>query len=150
MPSDAYPASANEDTLEQLRDAASAAFIGTPVRSSYLFGSSVRANGDTADIAPRDLDVAVHCGGELYDLLDLLGRLDPIEACARRPVDLVVLDDAPLRLVVRVLRDRVLLYSRDEVARVLYEDVQGRVALDHALVTEPLDEALLASRGSRG
>jgi uncharacterized protein len=140
----------NEDTLEQLRDAASAAFADTPVRFAYLFGSSVRAEDDTTGMAPRDLDIAVHCGGEPYDLLGLLGRLDPIEACVRRPVDLVVLDDAPLRLVVRVLRDRVLLYSRDEVARVLYEDVQGRVALDHALVTEPLDRALLAARGSRG
>ncbi|SED54046.1 nucleotidyltransferase domain-containing protein [Ruania alba] len=133
--------------VERLGGAAQEAFADSPVVFCYLIGSvarSIRSGDDPA--RGNDIDLAVHCGQAPYDLLDLLGRIGTVQHVADREVDLVVLDDAPLRLVARALRDRIVLYSDDEPARVRYEDLYGRMALDHALVAEPLDRELLAAR----
>lgn len=132
---------------ERLRAGAPAAFRGTPVRFAYLFGSQAR--GDAG--AGSDVDVAIHLGGAPADLdtrLDLLRRLaraTGVEA------DIVVLDDAPWRLVERVLRDGRSIHSVDEPARVAYESTMRRVCADFAIHADRLDRALIAAtaRGRR-
>lgn len=125
----------------RLRAGAMAAFEGTPVRFGYLFGSQAR--GDAG--ARSDVDVAVHLGGSPADLgvrLDLVRRLaraTGVEA------EVVVLDEAPLRLVERVLRDGRLVYSADEPARVTYESTMRRVCADFAIHADRLDRALIAA-----
>lgn len=85
----------------------------------YLFGSVARGTAGSAS----DLDVAV-----LYEKLPpatlegsgvALGA--ELEAATGVPVDLVVLNRAPVDLVHRVLRDGILLVERDRNARVLFE-----------------------------
>lgn len=135
----------SEELVARLKRAAPRAFADTPVRFAYLFGS--RAGG-----RPRpdsDVDVAVYLGGE-GDPADELGvRLHLARRLAEESgepdIDLVVLDDAPLPLVGRVLQRRIVIYSRDEPARVRYESLQLRQFLDFQIKAEPLDRLLLAA-----
>jgi predicted nucleotidyltransferase len=92
----------------------------TDLCCAYLFGSWAR--GDAR--RDSDVDVAVLFSADpprtLAGLhLDLADRLKG--ALGGRPVDLVVLNHAPVDLVHRVLRDGVLLLERDRSARIRFE-----------------------------
>ena len=87
--------------------------------AAWLFGSVARGE----DRPESDVDVAILTSrakaGTLADLwLDL--RADLTDAVGRE-VDLVVLDDAPVDLTHRVLRDGVLLVDHDRSARIRFE-----------------------------
>ena len=130
---------------------AAAALAGEPVVVAYLFGS--RARGDARP--DSDVDVAVLLAdtvprGEYVDRsLAYAGRL---EAALRLPVSpVVVLNEAPLRLQGRVLRDGHVLFVGDEAARVRYEAATRVQALDYEIKAVELDRRLLAAhaRGQR-
>jgi predicted nucleotidyltransferase len=127
-----------------LQRAAREVFADTPVRFAYLFGS--QASG-----RPRpdsDVDVAVWLDpdtppGErwelslrLPELLERASDVGPIEA-------IVILNDAPLVLAGRVLRNCAVIYGIEEPARVRYETRTRSEALDFDLVLERLNEELL-------
>lgn len=82
---------------------------------AYLFGSTARGTA-----RPRsDIDVAVllrEDGSVLERRLALMADL--AEAMGTNRVDVVVLNEAPVALAYRVLRDGRLLLSRDERARI--------------------------------
>lgn len=91
----------------------------TDVMAVYLFGSTARGTAR----AGSDIDVAV-----LFDAPPpgtLSGPRFVIEGELERalgtPVDLVVLNDAPVDLRTRVLRDGRLLVERDRPARIAFE-----------------------------
>lgn len=85
----------------------------------YLYGSLARRE----DRRDSDIDIAV-----LYEKtppatleglgLELSGAL---ERLLRRPVDLVVLNRAPVDLIHRILRDGILIYEHDRSARTRFE-----------------------------
>jgi uncharacterized protein len=115
--------------VDRLTTAAERAFAGTPVRFAYLFGS--QATGRTH--AHSDVDVAVLLGDQVprdryFDLRLALWRR--LEDAARVDIDLVLLNTAPLGLQGRILRDRAVLYSVDEPARVAYESRTAREFAD--------------------
>jgi len=88
------------------------------VEAAWLFGSVAR--GD--DGPTSDLDVGVLLGEAPRTLLGQPWSLaEELTAAAGREVDLVVLNDAPVDLVVRVFRDGQLLVGRDSSARVAFE-----------------------------
>jgi len=133
------------DIVRQLRTAAPAAFADLPVMFAYLFGSYAAGR-------PRpdsDIDVGVLLDGSVpeadrdavssrcADALSSATTLARIEATA--------LNDAPLRFLGRVLRQRVVLFSRDEPFRVRYESLTGRMADDVEIWAAPLDTQLLAA-----
>ena len=60
-------------------------------------------------------------------------------------IEVTVLDGAPVRFLGRVLRDRVVLYSKDEPARVEFESRVGRMADDVEVWAAPMDRELLAA-----
>ncbi len=129
--------------VTRLRSAAREVLPAEPVVVAYLFGS--RAAGRPR--SDSDTDVAVLLDHPLApaDRRDLLLRLaEAFEPAAGTEVDLVVLDDAPLPLRGRVLRDAVVLWSADEPRRVRYESLTRRMAADHALAFDRLDQMLLA------
>jgi predicted nucleotidyltransferase len=113
------------------------------VAAVYVFGSVARG---TAGI-DSDIDVAV-----LFDAAPV-PRLDgprftfegDLERVLRRPVDLVVLNDAPVDLRSRVLRDGVLLVDRNRSARIAFEVRTRNEAFDLA----PVLAAYRAPRGHR-
>ncbi|MFW5925040.1 MAG: type VII toxin-antitoxin system MntA family adenylyltransferase antitoxin [Myxococcota bacterium] len=90
-----------------------------PPAAVYLFGSLARGEArpdsdvDVAILYARDGD-----GDAEARRLDVEGDLERI---LRRPVDLVVLDHAPVDLVHRVLREGVLVHEADRAARVRFE-----------------------------
>jgi hypothetical protein len=126
-----------------LSRAAEQAFADTRVLFAYVFGSA--ATGRTH--AKSDLDIAVYLmppidARRTLDLtLDLGDRL--AATSGRADVDLVVLNSAPLRLQGRILRQRVIIYSRDEVARVRYESRTFREAGDFEIHARALDREIL-------
>lgn len=89
------------------------------VAAVYLFGSTARGTaGEHSDI-----DVAV-----LFDAAPSHSLNGPrlviegeLERALGTPVDLVVLNDAPVDLRTRVLRDRRLLVDRNPSARIAFE-----------------------------
>lgn len=87
---------------------------------AYLFGSFARAE----ESAGSDVDLAVLFAAQppatLEDGLGL-GLAGAIEDAIGRPVDLVVLNGAPVDLVHRVLRDGILLWDADPSARIRFE-----------------------------
>lgn len=92
---------------------------GAGVAAAYLFGSVARGTAR----AGSDVDVAVLLrddpGHTLASLqLDLEGEL---ERAVGRPVDLIVLNRAPVDLAHRVLRDGKLLLDADPAARIAFE-----------------------------
>jgi uncharacterized protein len=113
------------DVLERLREAAPVAFDGEPVAFAYLFGS--HASGRAG---PRsDIDVAVHlipsADVDPFDLsLRLARQLERLAGVG--PLDVVVLDEAPLSLAGRIQENHALLYCADEVQRVRYESLVAR------------------------
>jgi predicted nucleotidyltransferase len=85
----------------------------------WVFGSQARGSARP----DSDVDIAVLRGkpasGTLADLATDLA-LD-LERTVEREVDLVVLDDADVELVHRVLRDGVLVLDRDRPRRIAFE-----------------------------
>jgi predicted nucleotidyltransferase len=89
------------------------------VAAVYLFGSAARG---TARI-DSDVDVAVLLHNPPPRTLDgpRLSIEGELERTLGAPVDLVVLNDAPVDLCIRVLRDGRLLVDRDPSARIAFE-----------------------------
>ncbi len=82
---------------------------------AYLFGSRATA-------APRpdsDVDVAV-CLKDATSIIDEAKLQDRIAEVAGSDSDLVVLDRAPLWLAFRIVGDGVVVFSRDERARIAH------------------------------
>lgn len=133
---------AHGEILERLRAAASGVFDGTPVVFAYLFGSVALGRARPGS----DVDVAVYAdpasGGDPVRLsLDLAGRL---ESAARvGPVEVVVLNGAPLPVRGRAVRERVLLYSRDEPTRIEYESLTLRELFDFDIHARAQDQKFL-------
>jgi predicted nucleotidyltransferase len=131
--------------VQRLRDAAPDALAALPVVFAYLFGS--RAAG-----RPRpdsDIDVAVlHDGTVAEDetLRTVHRCADSLAAASGvTGLEVVALNGAPLRFVGRILRQRVVIFSRDEPARVAYESLHARMADDVEMWAAPMDRELLAA-----
>ena len=87
---------------------------------AYLFGSLARGEGG----AESDADVAVLLAAAPPPTLEEglgLGLAGRLEEAIGRPVDLVVLNSAPVDLVHRALRDGVLLLDTSPSARIRFE-----------------------------
>lgn len=110
---------------ENLERRLSHALAGFPARvvAAYLFGSEARGEATGGS----DLDIAVLLRGSHSATLESGGfdLASGLESAFGRPVDLVILNRAPVDLVARVLRDGRLLLDRDRSARIRFE-VQAR------------------------
>ena len=87
----------------------------------YIFGSQVKGNLSSLS----DVDIAIYLDEKLnkkdrFNLrLRLIVKVCGILGCRR--VDLVVLNDAPLRLYYNIIKEGIVLYSRDELKRIRSE-----------------------------
>lgn len=130
------------DVLERLRAAAPAVLADEPVRVAYLFGSHARGEASQlsdVDVALLAPDVVPH---ERLDLrLRVIGRLS---TAARIPdLDVIVLDESPLTLTGRVIRDGVVIYSVDELLRAEYESRTFREFVDFSVLADEIDLEML-------
>jgi predicted nucleotidyltransferase len=118
-----------------------------PVDFAYLYGSR------TGDRSRTDSDLDV---GIVLDA-DADADADGSQAVASRVADaltahsglggieVTVLGGAPIRFPGRVLRSRVVLYSRNEPARVEFESRIGRMADDVEVWASKMDRELLGA-----
>ena len=107
----------SQEIIERLRDRLTEEPPG--IACAYLFGSVARGT----QRPESDVDVAVLYATEPSRTLDGLRlRLEgALEAVLRRPVQLVVLNLAPVDLIHRILRDGKLILEVDRSARVRFE-----------------------------
>lgn len=116
---------------------------------AYLFGSYAR--GHATPIS--DVDIAVLLPAETsndhwFDLrMQLIDELQGL--LHREAIDVVILNEAPLALSYRVLRDGKVLFCRDEQRRILYQADTVSRYLDFKPVIDRHEQALL-SRAQRG
>jgi predicted nucleotidyltransferase len=85
----------------------------------YLYGSLARGQRHR----DSDVDIAVLYATEPPSTLDGLGVElgNALERHLGRPVDLLVLNRAPVDLIHRVLRDGILIHDRNPAARIRFE-----------------------------
>ena len=95
------------------------------VSYALLFGSSIRGSGH----AGSDADIAIELrAGAARDVRSLGGLAARLESAVGRPIDLVLLDEAPAPLAYRIFRDGHLLVERDHGALVARK---ARALLDY-------------------
>jgi predicted nucleotidyltransferase len=95
------------------------------VAYALLFGSSVRGTGH----AGSDADIAIELrAGAARDVRSLGGLAARLESAVGRPIDLVLLDEAPAPLAYCIFRDGHLLVERDHGALVARK---ARALLDY-------------------
>lgn len=120
------------------------AILATDARIGYalLFGSGSRGTSHPHS----DIDVALELrqGTNLspHDLGELASRL---EAVVRKPVDLVLLNEAPPALAYRVFRDGVVLVEHDRAAFVARKARAILEYLDFRWVEQLCTEGVLAA-----
>jgi predicted nucleotidyltransferase len=107
--------------VQQLREAFARA--DADIVCAYLYGSLARGEGHRES----DIDIAVLYATEPPSTLDGLGLElgHALERHLGRPVDLVVLNRAPVDLIHRVLRDGILIHDSNPATRIRFE-VQAR------------------------
>jgi predicted nucleotidyltransferase len=113
---------------------------------ALLFGSSARGSSH----ARSDVDVAVGLRSSARDARALGTIAARLEAAAGRPIDLVVLDEAPVALAYRIFRDGQVLVERDRAALVARKARALLDYLDWKPVEERCAEGVLRAAASRG
>lgn len=109
------------ELIDRLRQEIPAILEGYPIDLAYLYGSAAR--GQATPLS--DIDIALLANVELTPEQRLRLMLDVAlaieERCGLQQVDVRVINDAPLLLQGQVVTEGILLYSRDEAARVRFE-----------------------------
>ena len=135
-----------DDVLNRLRAAAPDVLATEPVRVAYLFGSHARGEAS----ALSDVDVALLAPDTVPDerlnlRLRVIGRL---ATAARIPdLDVIVLDESPLTLAGRVIKDGIVIYSVDEPMRAAYESRTFREFVDFSFLADEIDVEMLRQIG---
>jgi predicted nucleotidyltransferase len=131
------------ELVDALRTAAELELPALPVTFAYLYGSRT----GTRSRPDSDVDVGIALD-ETSDRPETVASRVADVLAARSSVggiEVTVLNDAPIRFLGRVLRSRIVLYSRDEPARVAFESRVGRMADDVEVWAAPPDRELLAA-----
>jgi predicted nucleotidyltransferase len=117
------------------------------VAYALIFGSTARGTGHP----DSDADVAVELTPGAARDVHALGRLTArLESAAGRPVDLVLLDEAPAPLAYRIFRDGRLLVERDHAALVARKARALLDYLDFRPVEERCAAGVLRAAAARG
>lgn len=128
------------DGLEDLTQRIGEVLADQPVVFSYVFGSVARGVAGVGS----DVDVAVHfeSGVPTAERFDHTLRIGvELERALGREVDLVDLADAPLRLVGRILTERVVVTGLQRPERVRFENEMFRLSVDFEHHAGRLDAA---------
>jgi predicted nucleotidyltransferase len=113
---------------------------------AVAFGSSATGSAH----ASSDVDVAIGLvEGRHLDVLDLGALTARLEAAAGRPVDLILLDEAPPGLAYRVFRDGHAIVTRDPHALARRRARAILEYLDFRPIEELFTRGVLAVRGGR-
>ena len=133
------------ELLDRLHDLAPEVLADERIVVAYLFGSQAR--GDA--VAGSDIDVAVlaedvTAGEDPPSIATAIRLADLLEReLGSGPVEVVLLNDAPLPLAGRVVAEGKPFYSTDEPKRVAYESLVFRKFVDFDLMAAALDRELI-------
>ena len=117
------------------------------VAYALLFGSSTRGTAH----AGSDADIAIELrAGAARDVRSVGGLAARLESATGRPIDLVLLDEAPAPLAYRIFRDGHLLVERDHGALVARKARALLDYLDWKPVEERCAEGILRAAAARG
>lgn len=119
-----------------------------PVVFSYLFGSHGRGEAR----ADSDVDVAACLAEDLAPSERFARTLRlgvELETALGRTVDLIDLQEAPLRLVGRILTDRVVVTGPGAPERIRFETEQFKRSVDFEHHAADLDRQLLRAMAER-
>lgn len=110
--------------LNRLCEVAPEALRGRGVTFAYLFGSHATGTATSRS----DIDVAVHLDVSPADSVAEAARLAGLleQATGLGPIEVVVLNDAPLALAGRIREHGRVIHSQDEVARVRWDSLTAR------------------------
>lgn len=139
-----------DDVIARLKAAAPGVLADEPVAVAYLFGSHARGEARP----DSDVDVALLVPGvSASQRFDLQLRVwSHLSTAADVPeLDVIVLEDVPLRLAGQVVVDGVVIYSVDESMRAEYESRTFRESVDFSVLGDPLDREMirLTAQGKR-
>lgn len=132
------------DDLGELTRRIGAVLADQPIAFAYVFGSVAR--GDA--VADSDVDVAVHFEPGLSASDRFARRLRigvELEQSLELGVDVVDLEDAPLRLAGRILTERVVVTGLERPERVRFETELFRRYIDFEHHARQLDAEMLAA-----
>ena len=121
-----------------------------PIKLAYLYGSAAAGN-----LTPlSDVDVALVADRELIpgERLKLMLEIEVelADRCDIHNADVRIINDAPLVFRGRVACDGILLYARDEAARIEFEATTRDAYFDYLPVHRKLQEAFFADVRERG
>lgn len=121
-----------------------------PIKLAYLYGSA--AAGHSSPLS--DVDIALVADRDLIprDRLKLMleVEVEVADRCDIRNADVRIINDAPLIFKGRVACDGVLLYARDQAARIEFETTTRDAYFDYLPVHRRLQEAFFADVRGRG
>jgi predicted nucleotidyltransferase len=117
------------------------------IRAAYLFGSMA----DGTDRSGSDVDIAVRFAPELtpeatFDLR--LELMDALEKVFKRSADIVILNNASLKMIRQVLTKGVLLYAHDRSAEQVYKIQKRKEYFDFKFYIERNRKELKAFYGA--
>jgi len=125
-----------QDILKQIPEAETYLKNKEDILFAYLFGSYAKGAGGPLS----DLDIAVYLSGD--DLsekkMEILGDL--IDIFKTDEIDLVVLNNAPLTLKMKILQKRRLLADNAPVVRHAYESLTMRSYFDFSKIERSILE----------
>lgn len=128
------------DVLDRAVRAVNEACAGLDVVAAYVFGSVARGTAHSGS----DLDVGVLVGHPDPDERERVVATVARRLSAHGEVDVVALDDAPIRLVGRVLTEGRLACTGDDERRIEFEVASRRAYFDFEPFAAAIDRAYLA------
>lgn len=121
-----------------------------PIGLAYLYGST--ATGHSTPFS--DVDIALVTDRELVPKerlkLMLEVQVELADQCDIHDADVRIINDAPLVFRGRVACEGILLYARDEAARIEFETTTRNAYFDYLPVHRKLQEAFFADVRKRG
>ena len=121
-----------------------------PVLLAYFYGSAAR--GKATPLSDIDIALLVHPDTPLRDRLQLMLGIgtELEEKCGLSDIDVRIINDAPLVFQGRVITDGILLYKRDDSARIHFETSTRDEYFDYLPVHKKLQKAFFAGMKKRG
>lgn len=141
-PAERYHSVMNAQELRQTREVADRALSSAPVVFAYVYGSRAISN----QRPDSDLDIAVYLDDSVptAKYIDLSLKLTSTLAGSGLPrAEVVVLNNAPLPLLGRIIKQRIVIFSGDEPRRVAFESRKYREFLDFDFHARQLDAQAL-------
>lgn len=131
------------DMLARLRQAASSVLSAHPVEAAYVYGSVAR--GGVLPSSDVDIALVLQTSFQPYAQLELELAIQAAleDTTGFSPVDVRVINQAPLMVRGRIVQEGVLIYERSRANRIAFEVATRKRYFDFAPIARRLRDAFL-------